>query len=580
MSDHGDRDELIDHIYAVAIEPERFGELIDIWDKHLNKVGEQVNYNFSEELKLVNRHLDRASTILSMVEESEQHLPQPMLEKLNSEAQAMIALAEDGSINAANNAARALFGIEDGADLDNLPLHPDGLKKIRTISSDLFDREASRPTLPPNLCRIETINSDAPLLVTLSLWETAGNRRFVLMKSADVTWPAHLSPLVKRAFDLTEAEVDVMKLLVEGNKLESVAGLRGSSMSTVRTQVRSIYAKTSTHNQSELLRMAIGLTTLELAGKNTLTGAYQSPPDASAVCFPLADHRRILSLPDGRQLDYAIFGPEDGIPCLHFHNEFYGDIWPAKLAELAMKNRLRVIAPARAYYGRTSPYPDGVLSFEQTSIDIEHLLENLGVDRVVAVAQVWGMRFALKFANRRPDIVAAIVGAAPSLPFSPSDDRRKMPKISRFVANIVRHQSHMLEFAAKSGYALHSRTGSKKFLEALLSQSEPDLRVIQDPDNLAAIVEGFKFSSAHEHKAYFYDYHQTLPNDRQMLIGQPCKTYAVIGTEDNNSRHERAEKLIEEGANLEIIRADSGGEMLFYSHPELIVSAIKRAWNA
>ena len=76
--------------------------------------------------------------------------------------------------------------------------------------------------------------------------------------------------------------------------------------------------------------MAMGLTTLKLANKSLATGAFHIPAEVNEHCFPLPDHRRILTLADGRHQDYMIFGPEDGIPCLHFHNEFYGDIWPAK----------------------------------------------------------------------------------------------------------------------------------------------------------------------------------------------------------------------------------------------------------
>ena len=579
MQSQGDKNDLIDHVYAIAIEPERFRELVDVWEKHLNGIGEQFNYSFPDDLDLVNRHLDRASTILSLVEASDGYLPQPLIEKLNSEPQAMIAFASDGTIEAANAAAEKLYGISEGANISELPLHRDGLTTMRSMAKDLFRTSQLNHDRPPDLCRIELAQSDVPLLVTFHIWETAGNRRFVLMKCTDFVWPDHLSPLVQSAFDMTDAEINVMKLLVEGNSLEHVAALRGSSMSTVRTQVRSIYSKTATRNQSEFLRMAIGLTMLELSEKNALTGAFLRPPEASEHCFPLPDHRRILSLTDGRQLDYAVFGPDDGIPCLHFHNEFYGDIWPTKLAELALREGLRVIAPARAYYARTSPYPAGVVSYEQTSADIDCLLEELGIKRVLAVSQVWGLRFALHFAATRPGVVAAMVSAAPSLPLITFDHRQKMPKFARFIANIVRHQSHMLKFVAKAGVAFHNRVGSKKFLETVLSQSAPDLEVIKNPNNLAAIVQGFKFVSSHGHKAYFYDYRDMLQHDRQMLIDLKCRTHVIIGTEDNNSRVERAKSLIQEGANLDIVPAENGGDMLFYSHPQLVVDTIARAWN-
>ena len=167
------------------------------------------------------------------VEENAHYFPQPLFEKLNTDPQATIALTEDGKIEAANNAAQSMFGIENDGHIDNLPFEQEGLAKLKSISRKLFGKGKSQPNSSPDLCRLAMLKTDAPLLATLSLWETAGNRRFLILKSAGFVWPDHLSPLVQNAFELTGAEVDVMKLLVQGNLLEEVARIRGSSMATV-----------------------------------------------------------------------------------------------------------------------------------------------------------------------------------------------------------------------------------------------------------------------------------------------------------------------------------------------------------
>ena len=98
MSDHGNKDKLLDSIYAVAMEPERFRELVDVWETQLNRAGDQIDYNFSYEPKLLNHHLDRAGTIMSMVEENAHYFPQPLFEKLNTDPQATIALTQDACL--------------------------------------------------------------------------------------------------------------------------------------------------------------------------------------------------------------------------------------------------------------------------------------------------------------------------------------------------------------------------------------------------------------------------------------------------------------------------------------------------
>ncbi|WP_111642826.1 helix-turn-helix transcriptional regulator [Marinimicrobium alkaliphilum] len=59
--------------------------------------------------------------------------------------------------------------------------------------------------------------------------------------------------LLRAAFGLTLAEADVAQQLAEGNTTEAIALQRGSSLGTVRTQIRAIYNKLDVHRVSELV---------------------------------------------------------------------------------------------------------------------------------------------------------------------------------------------------------------------------------------------------------------------------------------------------------------------------------------
>jgi DNA-binding CsgD family transcriptional regulator len=54
-------------------------------------------------------------------------------------------------------------------------------------------------------------------------------------------------------FDLTPAEARLVVHLVTGNSLKSSAKALGVSYETVRRQVKSVFRKTGTHRQSELV---------------------------------------------------------------------------------------------------------------------------------------------------------------------------------------------------------------------------------------------------------------------------------------------------------------------------------------
>jgi DNA-binding CsgD family transcriptional regulator len=65
--------------------------------------------------------------------------------------------------------------------------------------------------------------------------------------------------LLQSLFDLTGRELQVVRLLADGHSLESLAEWMRISAHTARTHLRTIFAKTSTSRQSELLKLCAGL---------------------------------------------------------------------------------------------------------------------------------------------------------------------------------------------------------------------------------------------------------------------------------------------------------------------------------
>jgi DNA-binding CsgD family transcriptional regulator len=60
---------------------------------------------------------------------------------------------------------------------------------------------------------------------------------------------------LKQAFALTAAEARVVRLLAEGDTPESIAEASSTSLSTVRTQIKSAYAKLDVSRQAELVQL-------------------------------------------------------------------------------------------------------------------------------------------------------------------------------------------------------------------------------------------------------------------------------------------------------------------------------------
>jgi DNA-binding CsgD family transcriptional regulator len=64
---------------------------------------------------------------------------------------------------------------------------------------------------------------------------------------------------MKEIYSLTEAEADVLQLLVAGHDSEAMAEMRQASVETVRTQIKRVLAKTDTHGRPALVRLALSV---------------------------------------------------------------------------------------------------------------------------------------------------------------------------------------------------------------------------------------------------------------------------------------------------------------------------------
>ena len=569
--------EVIDKLYAVAVEPERFRELVDIWMNLISSVDEGT---YDEGLSFLEQHIGRAERILSIVDDSHQLLPKPIQERLDEDPQAAVAISKENILIAVNEAGRQAFGVNIGDSVNRLPFSADALSTIADEAKRLRDEVIKNAQVLPGVFQVlRDTGESTPEIISLSGCRSPGERVFVILKSIRYVWPDYLTDIVEAAFGLTKAESEVMRFFVEGNSLESIAETRGTSINTVRSQIRAIYDKTSTNNQAEFVRLAIGLSAMSLTDRDVITGAFQRLRSVTEPAYPLPEHIHMQSLPDGRVLEYADFGPRNGLAVIHFHNEYYGNIWPAKAAKLALENGFRIIAPARPYYGNSSPYPKDAETFSQFAEDLACLLDRLGVKKSVLLCQTMGAKFMIEFALKNPDRVKAFVSIAPAVPMVNDDDVEGMAKYPRFVAKLVYRNHSLLKFISKSGLFYHNRVGSVQFLRTMICQTEPDIKVTEDPNNLDAIIRGFEFSGRQGYRSFYFDHKDSPQYELERLMSPTQKSYYIIGSEDPNNRSHRTDKLIATGANVEKVIADGGGEILLYSHPGVVVNTISRAWD-
>ncbi|HEX3591199.1 MAG TPA: alpha/beta hydrolase [Pseudonocardiaceae bacterium] len=121
-----------------------------------------------------------------------------------------------------------------------------------------------------------------------------------------------------------------------------------------------------------------------------------------------------LTLPDGRQLDIEITGPDDGVPLL-FHHGTPGSVTQfGALRRGAHERGLRLVTYSRAGYGSSTRNPGR--SIASIARDAEAILDHVGATRCVTAGWSGGGPHSLATAALLPDRVAGalvIAGVGP-----------------------------------------------------------------------------------------------------------------------------------------------------------------------
>jgi len=204
-------------------------------------------------------HLQNARTLHARLQQlaAGQQICQATLDQM---PEGIFHLAADGSVVFANEAGLLL---EMAANLVRrrngrlLPTHPaDNLALQRALqdmatqaSGGIHHLQLHGPDgLPAGLMTL------CPAPPPGSAWSAQRVAAIAFVKRLDQP----REPIASRlqvAWELTRAECQLARLLLQGFSLEDAAGRLGVSKNTVRTQVRSMYEKTGTHRQGELVAL-------------------------------------------------------------------------------------------------------------------------------------------------------------------------------------------------------------------------------------------------------------------------------------------------------------------------------------
>lgn len=233
--------------------------------------------------------------------------------------------------------------------------------------------------------------------------------------------------------DLTRRATELTGAIARLGDLKAAAEHLGVTYESARSYLKRVYEKTGCRGQVELVNE------LARTPMGILRAREQTGEEALNV-------RRLITLRDGRRMEFFVLGPEDGTPVVMF-DALSGvtiDVlgYPQRCLTYLDKHNIRLITPCRPGGFRSDSKQ--LKSLREFAPDIEEMLEHLGVDRFSIMSVSFGSGSALAVAHELQHRVDRILMSAAAYPLYRHDNWRELDQFYHMSSILGRYWPSML----------------------------------------------------------------------------------------------------------------------------------------
>ncbi|TDF42324.1 alpha/beta hydrolase [Alteromonadaceae bacterium M269] len=360
---------------------------------------------------------------------------------------------------------------------------------------------------------------------------------------------------VKRQYYLTQSESQFLKTFYQLRNLKLAANERELTYESARTYLKRIFLKTNTSDQASLISL-IDTNPLSLIEINQDNADFQS------------EIRKILTLEDGRQLEYFSLGPENGHVAFHFDAltgvaiDLLGN--PSTYVQLLEELNLRIVTPCRPGTFRSS-----FKAFERLTDwneDLVALCEHLGVGKVSLLSQAFGSCSALAFAAGRPEFVKQAILCAPYYPnFEPGNWR--VMDLFYIIANVIGKRAPKLLEVVIPFLMRSVMQNPKKYLDRHIAKSycPADIDVLSSPILQSRIPAMLGERTALGTQGLVQENYLNTHGWDFDLSAIRCPVKLLQGAKDNLSSPDATKELAELIPTAQLTLFDTLGQYLLFS---------------
>lgn len=388
--------------------------------------------------------------------------------------------------------------------------------------------------------------------------------RFYLLLVLDQTRnDKQLNPDFTGRHELTDKEQMVLIKLMHGKTIKEIACESFISENTVKTHLKSLYRKTYTKSQADIVRLVLTHES-QVLDSYFGTGAGLFMPDSEKT------KDKFLTLANGYQIAYRDYGPADGDVVLMLHNGYGCRVTiPAGHEAVLQRLNKRVIIPDRPGYGR-SRFVNG--HPKQWECMLNEFLDSLKIKQYDLLGSVFGSVMALCFAAQADQRLKTVRLTSPVF-VNQQSDTQFLTGILAPTARLVRASKRF----AKEIYTLWLKSISmnlavhyRSMLESSIGDAEREL--FEKENTLDLMVEGFREGSSQCLEGIASEMVYCLSPRKLDLSAIQVPVKLWWGSQDIRVSQAGVEHLVTQLPNAELTIKKGYSEHLYYALFEEILS--------
>ncbi len=484
----------------------------------------------------------------------------PLQKAINDTDAAAMVIAPNGLVVLANDHARARFNAVPGRRNDMLWLDPGSTRDFQSVKSP-----ASGTRRQHAIVRTRGTTDEVGTAEVFSLSDGATAENFIVVRAFETPWSDAMDQTLKTAFQLTTAERKIARALYEIRTTAEIAKQRRTNTNTIRIQIRSIFRKTETKSQVDLVRL-IALVNARVSN---------AKQDASTTWKDPWQNYEILRRPDGRRLAYTWTGKRGGTPALLVHGCVQGYLLGETIERAVYDAGIQLFAVIRPGFG-DSDCPEGANFANDQATAIEWLLETLGVRAIPAIGIGNGAVPLFRLATARPDLVSNLLVTGLLMPYDRTSIQALTPT-QRVFSNLLLRTPQLSKVLARVCMNYIHQKGAQWYLDKGWRDVPEVRKTLSDPEILPLIIAACELTLTADRTNYPNEMRTKWDMDPGLVAQVPCPIHHLHGVHDRSVRAEEAQALEKTCPTFTSECIEDAGYFLIYEKPALFADRLIKA---